>query len=59
MDFIIEAWFSLSETTRMCIGCAGFMFLMTMSGMAFEGVHLLIQRCLTKRNKSGIIKRVK
>lgn len=56
MNFLIEAWFSLSETTRMCIGCAGFMVFITLSGMAFEGVHLLIERCLTKRKKSGKIK---
>lgn len=56
MNFLIEAWFSLSETTRMCIGCAGFMIFITLSGMAFEGVHLLIKRCLTKRKKSGKIK---
>ena len=56
MNFLIEFWFSLSETTRMCIGCAGFMTLITLSGMAFEGVDLLIKRCLTKRKKSGKIK---
>ena len=56
MNFLIEAWFSLSETTRMCIGCAGFMVFIMLSGMTFEGAHLLIQRCLTKRKKSGKIK---